>query len=62
MRWESAKPGEVWEIMRDGIGIGLYLRVANEWRYVWPFSGSTSPASSLDRVTSARRIWPEENA
>lgn len=58
--WEDARPGEIWEITRDGIGEGVYLRATHEWRAIWPFSGSASPASSLNRVTSARRVWPED--
>ena len=57
--WEDAKPGEIWEIVRDGIGVGVYLRETHAWRAIWPFTGSISPASSLDRVTAARRFRPE---
>lgn len=60
--WRDAKPGEVWQIFRIGIGEGTYLRAHHEWRAIWPFTGSASPASSLDHVSCARRIWPVDGA
>lgn len=53
--WHDAKPGEVWELKVDGIGLALAVDSAGE------FQGLVTRSPQSASITDGRRIWPESD-